>query len=335
MPRLLVFGGSRMLGPLVVRGACERGWDVTVANRGSEPPGGFPPGVRHARVDRADAAAVEALLADAPDAVVDLSCYRPEWAANALSALAGWRGRYVLMSSGAVYAETDVLPIDERVPATGRALWGEYGANKVSIERLFGEPRATAEVAMLRPPYIVGVEDFMGRLPFVFDRVAAGVPVLVPDSGKACIQLVAAEDVAEAALRLLTAPLGEERAFNVGPPHFVTLDSLVRLCARALGRPEPQLVHVPLAEAGLTDSPFSWDDAFFPFADCHYLLDSRRLDRAVGAAGYEPVEQLVERLARAHRSAAGGSEPTEAPSEARVRSGRGLPGLTTRRTAHA
>jgi nucleoside-diphosphate-sugar epimerase len=336
MARLLVFGGSRMLGPLVVGGACARGWDVTVANRGSEPPEGFPDAVRHARVDRADAAGVEALLADPPDAIVDLSCYRPEWAVNALSALAGWRGRYVLMSSGAVYAESAVLPIDERVPATGRPLWGEYGANKVRIERLFLEPRVTADVATLRPPYIVGVEDFMGRLPFVFDRVAAGVPVLLPDSGQACIQLVAAEDVAEATLRLLTKPLGAERAFNVGPPRFVTLESLVRLCARALGGGEPDVVRVPLSEAGLTDSPFSWDDAFFPFADRHYVLDARRLEQAVGMTSYEPLEQLIERLARAHQSAAaGGQESIEAPSEARLRSSRGLPGLATRRAAHA
>jgi nucleoside-diphosphate-sugar epimerase len=335
MPTLLLFGGSRMLGPHVLAAALEGKWEVTVANRGSEPAGGYPAGVAHVAVDRGDRAGIAALLQSPPDAIVDLSCYEPGWAELTLEALSGWGGTYLLMSSGAVYPETDVVPVAEDTPPRGRALWGEYGAKKVEIERLFRESAISSRTVIVRPPYIVDESDFMERLPFVFERIAAGVPVLVPDSGKACIQLVAAEDVAVASVRLLTAQLGEERVFNVGPPRFVTLTSLVQLCARALGADPAEVELVPLAEVGLSDRPYSWDDCFFPFADQHYVLDAKRLDRAIGYRAYESLEHIVDRLAGSYQSNPANREPAEAPSEIRAREKRGLPGLTTKRSAHA
>jgi len=299
------------------------------------PPEGYPAGVAHERVDRGDREAIADLLGKGPDAVIDLSCYEPDWASFAIEALgADWRGRYVLISSGAVYPETATLPIGEEVEPVGRPLWGEYGASKVEIERRF-EALGEATVATLRPPYIVGPGDFMARLQFVFDRLAAAVPVLVPDSGQAVIQLVAADDVAAAIMTLLDAPLEVSAAFNVGPVACVTLSSMAQLCAAALGT-EAEIVPVPLAETGVEPEPYSWTDAIFPFADRHYALDSRRLDRLRGGLDYEQPTRLIERTARAFERGEEGRTPTEAEVERRTRERLGLPGLTTtRRRAHA
>lgn len=333
----MLLGGARMLGPRVIGTALAEGWTVAVANRGSEPAGGYPAAVERVVVDRGDREGIAALMrSQDPDAIVDLSCYEPRWAELAIEALAAWTGRYLLMSSGAVYPETGTLPIGEETAPTGRPLWGEYGAKKVEIERLFRESALAPRTTVVRPPYIVDEGDFMERLPFIFDRLAAGVPVLVPDSGKACVQLVSAGDVAAACMRLLAAPQARGRAFNVGPRRVVTLESLVDICADALGVESSEVELVPLAQAGLGDRPYSWDDAIFPFADQHYVLDARDLDRAIGGEwSYEPVEELVARVARDYLSNPTHREPEEAPSEAMVRRDRGIAGLAARREAHA
>lgn len=325
---LLLLGGARLLGPAVIAAALERGWSVVVANRGSEPVGGYPAGVEHRRLDRGDRDAMRSLAELRPDAVVDLSCYEPEHAAIALEEFAGCCGRYLLMSTGAVYAESPLQPLTEATPATGRPLWGAYGEKKLRIEQIARSSALAEDMVVVRPPYIVGERDFMDRLPFIFDRVAAGATVFVPDSGKACVQLVSADDVAAACLVLLDAELsqdadGEPAAFNVGPPEWTTLNGLVELCAAAVRAPAPDVVNVPLARIGLSDAPYEWAGAIFPFADEHYVLDSRRLE-AAGFAAYERLESLVGRLAGAYLASAPEREWERTANELRAQEELGL-----------
>jgi dTDP-glucose 4,6-dehydratase len=315
---LVVLGGSRMLGREVVARAVAEEWKVTVLNRGSTPPGGFPPGVRHVHADRAEEDAIRALAQQEPDVVVDLSSYEPAHVRIALGGFAGRCGRYLLMSSGSVYVPQPLLPWDEDTPIGPSELWGEYGRKKVENERLAQQWADDLPITVLRPPYIIGPGDHMQRLEFILRRLTAGATVFLPDTGMACIQFTSPVDVAAACLHLAAVATLSERpaAFNVAPLEFTSLLGLVELVADELSvQATPERVDVQ--SVGLTNAPYSWADMVFPFADRHFVLDGRRLE-ATGFRYRTSLRALV-------RDAAGrvrrddGDEPLERyPSEVKA-----------------
>src|SRR5205823_3691155 len=70
--RITVLGGTRFIGPHVVRSLVERDHEVTVIHRG-ETEADLPAGVRHVHVDFAQFRAERArLAADSPDVVLDM-----------------------------------------------------------------------------------------------------------------------------------------------------------------------------------------------------------------------------------------------------------------------
>lgn len=298
--RMVILGGARMLGTALVHEAVEQGWDVTVFNRGLTPHDPYPDGVAHKRGDRADPDALASLAADVPDAVADLSSYEPEHVELALDAFAGRCGRYLLMSSGAVYAPQPILPWTEATPLGSDALWGPYGAKKLQIERLAARYADKVPVVLLRPPYIVGVRDHMRRLQFILDRLAAGEPIFLSDTGRAALQFAAPRDVARASCHVFQLEVSSWEAFNVAGRQWTTLAGLVELLARALGVDASHVQPVALDEVGLSNAPFSWSDMVFPFADRDFVLDCTKLE-ATGFTHETTLEELLNQVAARHQ----------------------------------
>ncbi|MFH5823319.1 NAD-dependent epimerase/dehydratase family protein [Georgenia sp. AZ-5] len=313
---LAVFGGGRMIGPPLLHAAAQSGWQITVVNRHSPPPPGLA-NASHLAGDRGDPRVLEELAARAPDVVVDLSSYEPEHVEAALAALAATVQRYLLMSTAAVYAPGDLLPWTEDQPLGGDPLWGSYGEKKLTNERIAASYTKGVAITVLRAPYIVGHPDFMNRLQFIADRIAAGVAIYVPDSGRSPIQLVSPIDVAGALLHLcdVEPPVdGTPSAYNIGNAQFASLIGLVRLLAEAMGTRTPTIVPVALEAVGLGNAPFSWTDMVFPFADRPYVLDDSRL-RATGFRPRLHLEALLSGFVAQYRAAGGPARPTPYPAE--------------------
>lgn len=312
-----------MIGPPLLAAAIERGWKIALLNRNSPPPPSLRHAIEHVQGDRSDEAVVGQLAAFAPDVVIDLSCYEPEHVELSLAMLAPVTDRYLLMSSGAVYAPSDLLPWNESSPVGPNELWGSYGAKKLQNERIAAGFAATTTVVALRAPYLVGQPDFMGRLQFVADRIAHDGIVYVTDSGNAPVHLVAPSDVAGALLHLAEAEPDSPApsglfAYNIANRQAVTLAGLVRLLAAAMERPAPSVVPVPLSTVGLSDRPFSWTDMVFPFADEPFLLDDAKLRASGFTPGYDLV-RLLSDFADRYQAAGGPFAPTRFPAENAIR----------------
>src|SRR4029078_5681054 len=131
-------------------------------------------------------------------------------------------------------------PYDESVP---REPFGEYGIRKAEIERFL--LKAAAEgfpAAVLHPGHITGPGwdpiNPAGNLDRnVFDSLARGDRVSLPDDGTATLQHVHADDVAQAfalALSHRDAAVGE--AFHVAAAAPVTLRDYAAAAASWFGR---------------------------------------------------------------------------------------------------
>ena len=100
--RALVIGGTRNLGPSIVAGLAERGYEVTVFHRGRTRTA-LPESVREVFGDRGDAEQLRAAAGAGFDAVIDTTLYNGADARAAAEIFRGRAGRYVMISTGQVY----------------------------------------------------------------------------------------------------------------------------------------------------------------------------------------------------------------------------------------
>jgi 2'-hydroxyisoflavone reductase len=244
--RALILGGTRFVGHAVATAAVALGWEVTTFNRGLS--AGDVPGVHPVRGDRGSASDLARLAAAGEwDAVVDTSGYVPREVLAVCECLEPVTGRYVFMSTVSVYSNWPAVPLSEAsevlyCPADAGPGYGEdvedgptrYGYQKsgceLAVMRTYGPDRCT----VLRPGVILGPREYVGRLPWWLDRVAAGGRVLAPGLPGRSIQPVDVRDLAEFAIRSaahrvsgvynVTAPVGRE-----------TFGGMLSACAEVTG----------------------------------------------------------------------------------------------------
>ncbi len=199
--RILVIGGTRLVGRHLVQAAQARGHEVTLFNRGTTNPGLFPD-VEHLTGDRdggLDALGVEA--GRTWDAVVDTCGYVPRVVRSSARLLAQAAAHYTFISSLSVYAEDATAGQDEegRLAALADPTVEEitdetYGGLKVLCEREVTEA-FPHRALILRCGLIVGPHDYTDRFPYWVDRVARGGEVLAPDPPEYRIQVIDARDL--------------------------------------------------------------------------------------------------------------------------------------------
>jgi 2'-hydroxyisoflavone reductase len=244
--RLLVLGGTRFVGRAAVTAALGDGWEIATFNRGRSGPD--VPGVHALRGDRTVAADLATLAAAGPwDAVVDTSGFVPCDVLAVCKHLEPVAGHYVFMSTVSVYRDWPAEPLTEASevlygPPDAGPEYGEdtedgptrYGYQKsgceLAVTTTFGAARST----LLRPGVVLGPREYVGRLPWWLNRVAAGGRVLAPGSPDRSIQPVDVRDLAEFATR--SAAHGIGGAFNVTAPiGRETFGGMLRACAEVTG----------------------------------------------------------------------------------------------------
>src|SRR5215469_17673675 len=106
--RILVLGGTSFVGRAIVADALRTGAEVTLFGRGKTGPELFPD-LRRLIGDR-DTGDYSALRTGSWDAVVDVSGYVPRHVGQAMDALTERAGRYLFISSHAVYQLDGIRP---------------------------------------------------------------------------------------------------------------------------------------------------------------------------------------------------------------------------------
>ena len=202
--KLLVLGGTRFLGPPIVRAALAAGWEVTLFNRGKSNPKLFSD-LELIEGDR-DAGTLDGLKGRAWDVVVDTSAYAPLHVTKMCELLRDHVELYQLISTVSVYSDPSATNVDETAPtstATPEAIaaattikegTANYGPMKAECERA-----ATAamqdRVTIVRPGLIVGPEDSSDRFTYWPARVARGGEVLAPGAPDAEVLFVDVRDL--------------------------------------------------------------------------------------------------------------------------------------------
>jgi len=250
MARVLVIGGTQLIGRALVEQLLARGDQVVLMHRGATTPFGHR--VESIRCDRNDAAAVRTALHGRQFDVVYDNVYdwqrgtTPEQVVAAARATAPGLARYVFTSSVAVYPTGG--PHTENSPLVPADHPDVYAAQKANTERALFALGASEGLAVstIRPAFIYGPHNSFDREAFFFDRLRDGRPIILPDDGQATMQWVSAQDVARAAILAATHDPAIGNAYNLCNFPPITQRDFVQLLARAAGC-EAHVVPVPRA----------------------------------------------------------------------------------------
>lgn len=259
--RILMLGGTRFVGRAVVEDALAHGHEVTIFHRGRTG-GALFPQVRRLVGDR-DGGDYSALADGSWDAVVDSCAYVPRHVDDAMDALGDRVGRYVFVSSHAVYPRRGVAPgstedTARRAPIrdTEELVEETYGPLKVAceddVQARFGE-----RASIVRLGKVAGPHEPQNGLTYYVRRAAAGGRLALPGRPEQPLQLIDSRDAARLMVRLIEDDRGG--AFNaVGPAKPITLADMIHTCARAAGA-EVEIVPVPEQDAQGTIFPLIRD----------------------------------------------------------------------------
>ncbi|SDU87657.1 Nucleoside-diphosphate-sugar epimerase [Microlunatus sagamiharensis] len=309
--RIYVLGATGHIGSHLVPRLVRSGHEVVAASRGTRGPYLDDPAWAEAKrvvLDRdasdAEGTTAAQVLAERPDAVVDLVCFTPESATLLVEGLRGDVG--LLAHCGSIWSHglSTSLPMSEDDP---KEPFGEYGIGKQAIEELLLAESASGGLpsTVIHPGHISGagwpVINPVGNVdPRVWSTIARGEELVVPGDASATMHHVHADDVAqifELALQRPEASAGE--AFHAVSPRALTVRGFAAAAYGWWGH-EPRLRSVPWADfqagVGEEHATTSWEHLHRSQV-CSTAKVSERLGYAPGWTSEAAAREAVAWLA--------------------------------------
>ena len=289
--RIVVIGGTGHIGTYLSPRLAEAGHQVLSVSRGQRAPYRDHEAwkrIAAVTLDRSAANFAAKIASLQADAIVDLTCYTPESARALVEALRGRIRHFLHCGTIWVHGHSVSVPTGEDEP---RQPFGDYGCRKAAIEAyLLKEARENGFPAtVLHPGHLVGPGWFpinpAGNFnPEVFERLAAGDEICLPNIGMETVHHVHCDDVAqmfEKALGAQERALGEN--FHAVSAQAMTLRGYAEAMAHWFGH-SPRLCFLSWEEwrgrFSEKDAATTWDHiAHSP--NCS-------IEKARTLLGYEP-----------------------------------------------
>lgn len=246
--KILFIGGTGTISSACAQLAVQRGFELTLLNRGRQK---ACPGARQIVADISDPAAAAAALGDEHwDAVVDYFAFTPEQLEQRIALFRGRIGQLIFISSASVYQKPLThFPITESTPLVN-PFW-DYSRNKIACEeRLL---RALQEEnfpsTIIRPSWTynerrITVPVNSDKNFTIVDRMRRGQPVIVPGDGTSLWTMTHNTDFAKGLVGLLGHQGAIGHAFHITSDEVLTWNQIYEAVAHAAGVSQPKLVHI-------------------------------------------------------------------------------------------
>ena len=264
MPRILIIGGSRFVGPHLLKLLQQDDSEITVFNRGNH------------KMDYGTSTYVKGdRLKDLSkvsnrdfDVVYDMCAYNGKHTQTMLDSIKF--DFLVHFGTVASYTIPISYPVKETQPQ-GESIWGDYGKGKAECEIVLAN--AGIKYTSIRPTYILGARNYVNRENFIYKGLLTNTEFLVPGNGRALTQFVFVDEVAQSLY--LAGKNKVEGAFNCAGDEYVTLITLLTEMGEIVGKK-------PIIEFDMKHDREKWDDEIFPFANDNFIFDNNKIKQELG-----------------------------------------------------
>ena len=247
--KVLFIGGTGLISSACTRVAAERGLDLVLLNRGSDPDAAR--GAMAIVADlRDEVASARALAGHRFDVVVDWIAFTPDDIERDIRLFRDRADQFVFISSASAYRKPlgDWL-LREDSPL-GNPYW-DYSRDKIACEeRLVRAYRDDGfPVTIVRPSLTYGdtqvplVVNSWERPFTAIARMRAGKPLIVPGDGTSLWTITHNSDFARGLVGLLGRRQAVGHVFNIMSDEVLTWDEIYRQTAAAAGV-EARIVHI-------------------------------------------------------------------------------------------
>ena len=250
--KALFIGGTGVISTAISQLAVERGWELTLLNRGSRKE--EVPGAKQLTLDVNDEDAVRnAIERENYDVVADFIAFVPAQAERDIRLFSGKTDQYFFISSASAYQKPLAHAVIRESTPLANPYW-EYSRNKIACEEILMEAyRKTGfPVTIIRPSHTyswrslpVAIHGNKGPWQ-VLDRMRQGKRVLVPGDGTSLWAIMNSRDFAPAFLGLMGNIHAIGQAVQITGEEILTWNQIMASIARALGA-EYRPCYVPSA----------------------------------------------------------------------------------------
>jgi nucleoside-diphosphate-sugar epimerase len=308
--KVVVIGGSGHVGTYLVPRLVEAGHQVVNVTRGKRQP--YRP---HAAWREVETVVVDRVVEERAgifgstigllggDIVIDMICFTLDSAEHLVAGLRSRVQHFLHCGTVWVHGPLTAVPATEDAP---RNAIGTYGTQKAAIEAflLREAQRNGFPATVFRPGHIVGpgwnpVNPAGHANPKVFETIARGEELALPNFGNETVHHVHADDLAQLVMRAIanwSGSVGE--AFNAVSPQALSLKGFSEAMYRYFGH-EPNLRFLPWEEWKALQAP---EDAETTWEHI-YRSPSHSIAKAERLLGYKPryssleaVQEAVEAL---------------------------------------
>ncbi len=304
--RIIVIGGSGHVGTYLVPRLVEKGHTVINISRGKRKPYHPDPSwesVEQVSLDRAEeekgGTFGEKIVNLNPDIVIDMICFKPESARHLLQALRGHIQHLITCCTIWVHGYSVLVPTKEEQP---KHPFGAYGIKKEKIESILLEEarKSGFPATVIHPGHIVGpgwapVNPAGNFNPAVFETLARGEPLILPNLGLETVHHVHADDVAKVFIKAMEnwrSATGE--SFHAVSEAAITLRGYAEAVAGWFGK-KAILQFLPWGQwrksVAAEDAEYSWDH--IAHSPCMSIEKAKRL------LGYHPGYSSLEAVREA------------------------------------
>ena len=246
--KALFIGGTGVISSACVALALQKGWDVTLLNRGNRP---APDGCARIACDINDEVAAEKALAGLSfDVVAQFFAFVPEQVKRDIRLFAGKTNQYIFISSASAYQRTSPGHKTTESTPLHNPHW-RYSRDKAACEAVLTEEyrRNGFPATIVRPSHTydetslpLALHGAKGAWQVV-RRILDGKPVLVHGDGTSLWTLTHSRDLAVGFVGLMGNPHAVGEAFHITSDEKITWNMIHECLGAALGK-KAELLHV-------------------------------------------------------------------------------------------
>lgn len=283
--KALLIGGTGVISSSITRLLLEKGWEVTLLNRGNRAEQ-FP-GARQIIADIAEEADVAAKLGNETfDVAADFIAYVPEHVQRDIRLFRGRVGQYIFISSASAYQRPPVHPVITEGTPLCNPYW-QYSRDKIACEDvLMAACRSEGfPVTIVRPSHTfatrslpVPVHGKYGAYQVLL-RMQAGKRVVIPDGGASLWTVTASDDFAKGFVGLMgnVHAIGEN--VHITSDESLTWNQIMQVIAGALAVPYKPCYVPSTMLASIPGADYA--GCLLGDKSCSVLFDNSKIKRLV------------------------------------------------------